>query len=131
MNFAALKTELTTDPLARGYAGMGDEAAAVSLNAPNRTPDRETLDSGLLMSCVVRSEYDALSAADKDYFRQVIAAGSVPITSALRQGIGNVFGAATTTRANIIAALKRVGSRAEELGLGSVTTSDVARARAL
>lgn len=32
MNLAALKTELTTDPLGRGYSGMSDEAAANSLN---------------------------------------------------------------------------------------------------
>ena len=36
MNKAALKNELTDDPLGRGYSGMSDSAAADSLNAANR-----------------------------------------------------------------------------------------------
>lgn len=37
MDYQALKTELTTDPLVRGYSGMSDEAAASDLNTEYRT----------------------------------------------------------------------------------------------
>lgn len=36
MNWQALKSELTADPLGRGYAGMSDEQAAAALNTRNR-----------------------------------------------------------------------------------------------
>lgn len=36
MNIDILRTELTTDPLARGYAPMSNQAAADSLNTANR-----------------------------------------------------------------------------------------------
>ena len=131
MDLLALKNELTTDPLGRGYSGMTDEAAADSLNTPNRQPDREALDSGLLVASIVRSEYDALAAAAKDYLRLVALAQSLPLTVTLKGELGAIFGPGTQTRANLLALLKRSGSRAEELGLGFVTPSHVAGARRL
>lgn len=126
-----LKTEITTDPLARGYAAMDDPAVAASLNKPDRQPNRETLTGGMLAASVVRSEFDALSAAVKTYVQTLIGAGEMPVTQQLRTELAAVFGAATTTRANLLALLKRTGTRAEELDLGSVTPSDVADSRRL
>lgn len=132
MNLQALKSELTTDPLGRNYAGMGDEAAAVSLNAADRQPDQETLTGGMIAASVVRSELAALSAAaDRDYVRTLMQAGEMPLTATLKSELGAIFGAGTGTRSNLLALLKRPGSRAEELGLGHVTASDVANARRL
>ena len=37
MNIAALKTEIDTDSLVRGYAGMSDDAVAADLHTANRT----------------------------------------------------------------------------------------------
>lgn len=131
MNLQDLKDELTNDPLARGYSGMGDEAAADSLNAPDRQPNRETLDAGLLVASIVRSEYAALQAAEKDYLRLIAMAQSLPLTATVKAELAAIFGQGTTTRANLLALLKRTGSRAEELGLGRVTPSDVAKAKAM
>lgn len=44
MNIEALKSELTTDPLGRGYAAMTDIAAAADLNTEYRTLVDEGLD---------------------------------------------------------------------------------------
>lgn len=131
MDLVALKAELTTDPLSRGYAAMSDEQAATNLNTPNRNPNRETLDSGLLIASIVRSEYVALTANEKDYVRLIAMAQSLPLTQNLKSELGAVFGANTQTRANLLALMVRPGSRAEELGLGAVTPSDVADARRL
>ena len=51
-----IKDELTADPLQRGYAAMSDESAANSLMQQNRTVDRENLSSGLLVSCLDKTE---------------------------------------------------------------------------
>lgn len=132
INLAALKTELTTDPLAKGYASMTDEQAAESLAAVNRQANRETLDGGMLVASIVRSEFAAQSAADKQYVQLIAAAGQVPLTATVKAELGAVFPAGSATRANLTALMKRPGSRAEELELGGIpTTSDVARARAL
>lgn len=128
MNLAALKTEVQTDPLSR-YAGKTDEQIAEALNAPNRTADRETVTGGMIAASVVRAELAALSNADQNYIRTLISAGEMPITAQLRTEFGAVFGVGTATRTNLIALLKRTGSRAEELGLGYVTPSHVADAK--
>lgn len=124
-----LRTELTADPLSRNYSSMSDEAAADSLNAPTRQADRESLDAGLLAASFVRSEYNTLAANDKQYLAAVLATGSLPLTDNLKTQLGALFPAGSTTRANLLALLKRTGSRAEELGLPRVTPSDAADAR--
>ena len=43
MNYDALKTELTEDPLALGYSGMTDQEVADSLNAVNRQRNRTSM----------------------------------------------------------------------------------------
>jgi hypothetical protein len=132
MNLTALKTELTDDPLARGYAGMNDEQSAVSLNTADRQPNRESLTGGMFAASVVRTEVAALASADdKDYVWALMSAGDMPLTANLTSELKGIFGAGTATRANLIALLKRPGSRAEELGLGFVTPSHVADARRL
>jgi hypothetical protein len=132
MDLTALKTELTDDPLARGYAGMNDEQSAVSLNIADRQPNRESLTGGMIAASVVRAELAALlSIDDKNYVLGLMSAGDMPLTANLKAELGGIFGVGTATRANLIALLKRPGSRAEELGLGFVTPSHVADARRL
>lgn len=128
MDLAALKTELTTDPEGLGYTGH-DEHDAGLLNAPTRTPDRESIDSGLLVACISPTDFAALTANQKQYLGLFTNAGSVPLTAAVKQNLAGMFDAGSATRQALVAAMKRTGSRAEELGLGQVTTSIVANAR--
>ena len=122
-----LKTELSLP----AYTGLGDEAAADALNAQTKTPQRETISAGSIVSCVVRAEYEALTAESRRYLDFVISGGSVPNTQAVRQGLRSIFPNGSASDTNIQAALKRTGSRADELGLPRVTPSHVARARRL
>jgi len=55
----------------------------------------------------------------------------LPLTVTVKQELGAIFPAGSQTRTNLIALLKRDGSRADELGLGHVTPSHVADARRL
>jgi hypothetical protein len=132
MDLAALKAELLAGHPVTGPYSADDAVAADQLNAVNRQPDRETLSGGMIAASVVRSELAGLTAAaDRDYVRTLMQAGEMPLTQTLKQELGAIFGAGSQTRANLIALLKRTGSRAEELGLGTVTPSHVADARRL
>ena len=130
IDLAALKAELQNDPILRGYAGMSDEAAAKTFAVNDRQPNRDTLDAGLLIASIVRSEFAALTAADKQYVQLVASAPTMPLTVTLKTELGVIFGVGTTTRTNLLALLKRTGNRAEELGLGGIPTpSDIANAK--
>lgn len=133
MDLAKLKTELTTDPLGRGYAGMADVEAADSLNRPDRTGlNRPTLGGGELAASTVKADYTGLSANDRAYFNMLVLAAALPATPTLRAELSALFPAGSATRANLVALLKRSGSRADELDLGgTVTPSHVADARRL
>lgn len=137
MDYVALKAELTNDPLGRGYNTPGnemdDEQAAKSLAVADREINRETITGGQLVSCIVKSEYIALTNNEKDWIR-LLAATATPITvtPTLRTDLGSTFPAGSATRASLVAMVKRLGTRAEELNLGGQpTTSDVAKARQL
>ena len=127
---AALKTEITSDPAAIGYAAAnGDhELIATILNRSQRTIDAETLPSGVLVSCIDRAEFAALPAADKAYLNLFVTAGDVPMSANVRQALRALFPANSETRTKINQATRRTGSRADELGFGRVTESDVADA---
>lgn len=132
MDLAKLKTELTTDPLSRGYGSMSDEEASVSLNAPTRQPNRASISGGELAANAVKSEFVALSANDRAYFNMLVLAATLPSTPTLRTELATLFPAGSGTRANLVALIKRPGSRADELDLGGVVTpSHVADARRL
>ena len=128
MDLVALKAEITSDPQAIGYAEKSHEEIARLLNRPGRSINSESLSSGVLVSCLDRVEFAALSASDRNYLNLFVTAGAVPMTSEVRQTLRALFPAGSSTRQNINRATKRDGSRAEELGLGRVTESDVADA---
>jgi hypothetical protein len=128
MDLVALKTEITTDPAGLGYDGKSHEDQAVLINKQQRTIDAEEISGGVLVSCLDKTEFTALSAADKAYLNLFVTAGNVPVTANVRQALRALFPADSETRRRINAATRRNGSRAEELGFGRVTESDVADA---
>lgn len=130
MNIEALKSELTNDQTSRGYSGMSDELVAKSFARTDRQVDRTEVTGGMIAAAIARTEYAALSAADKQYIQMLIPAQSLPVTATLKAELAAVFPNGSTTRANLVALLKRPGNRADELNLGRIPTpSDVANAR--
>lgn len=129
MDLIALKAEINADPVGFGYAGKSHEQIAHLLNAQSRTIDRDSMTSGMLVGCLDKAEFTALTAADKAYLNLFVTAGSVELTTDVRQALRALFPAGSNTRAAINKATRRDdGSRAEELKLGRVTESDVADA---
>jgi hypothetical protein len=151
MNLAALKTELTSDPLQIGYAAMGDVAAAESLNALSR-PGRKPLGSRTLLSWGAANSRLAkvadAAAKTGDFaginsaFRSVAMAADLLLKRAdteldlslatHQQLVGALVAAGVLTESDsdeLYALAATQISRAVELGLGVVTPSDVADAR--
>jgi len=137
IDYNALKTELQTDPQALGYAapvGVGDDVGTAALLNQVRsgiTIFRSRVESWELLACLVKAEWDALAAGDKQLYQVLVSLPFVNTAdSRIRALFGALFGSATTTRANLLAMAQRQGSRAEQLfGEGaSVSPADVARA---
>ncbi len=126
----ALKSEILNDPALIGYAAViGDHVAIVKLlTKKGRSIDSESLSSGLLVSCLDQTEFTALTAPQKAYLNLFVTAGELPMTQKTRQALRGMFPAGSETRQAINAATKRDASRAEELGFGHPTESDVANA---
>lgn len=143
INYATLKTELTTDPRAYGYAPLynsgNDQGLADLLNTvrdgTNGTAislNRGTISTQELVEAIVQSEMPT-NASQRDWLLMVCSGARVRVDtgSTARSGLLAIFAAGSTTRANLTAASSRNGSRAEELfGLNTfVTADDIARAR--
>lgn len=138
MDYQALKTELLTDPLALGFSGLSNTAAADKLNevpanpAVGRQLERDIVPTWEVFEATVPAEWAALSAAEKQRYQSMLAMGSVNLKKPnTRLALASIFGAATTTRANLIALQNIAASRAAVLFGEPVQSWDVARARAL
>lgn len=129
MDLVALKTELTSDPAAIGYAGKSHEEIAVLINRPQRTMNREQFSGADLASCLDPVEFAALTAVQRTWIQMLTTAnGMLTLFASLRQDIRSVLATATKSLAKFNNTINRAGSRAEELNFGPVTTSDVADA---
>jgi len=138
----ALKAELETDPKSLGLTTLAadDEANANKLNAvsPLTPIDRESIPASEISKAIDRDEFNAASAADRQWIGMITASGDVnPKTgSEVREGLLQIFAAGTESRAALTALLTEPASRADQMyktGLleqgGQVTPSDVAQAR--
>lgn len=136
MDIAALKTELTTDPLGLGLAGLSNQEAADKLNevptapAVGRRLVREVIPTWEIFEATTAAEWTGLSANEKQRYQTMLAMGTVNIRQPnTRATLLAMFGPATTTRANLDALRYSSASRAMVLLGESVNYWDVANAR--
>lgn len=155
MNLIALRAELDNDPLTRGYSGMGDEAAANSLNAVTRTC-YEPISSAELLAWSGNGATDGSVPCRYERIQEAAATNaSHSVRGAAIAALGMIERPDTSLDLNkpdrmlLLDALVAGGvltagektelltmatvacSRAAELGLGNVTPSNVADARRL
>lgn len=134
MNYAELKTELTTDPAGIGYAAAGGDHVALARlinTAPREVPDNSDRPTWQLFACFDQDELTAAEATSAKFRRlQLLCslASINPDAPRLRQSIVYIFGSSSQTLTRFDRWVKRTGTRAEELGFGRVTESDVAEA---
>lgn len=131
-DLAPLRAELLTDPVALGYAGLSDQAAADKLNATTtgRTLARRSVGKNELLTAIVDSEWPT-TALLQNKLLCIFSCDTVDASNAnVRAIFAAIFGPGTATRTNLLALGTQVASRATELGFGVVTLTDVKLARA-
>ena len=138
----AIKAELTHDPLQLGLTLFpeDDEANSIILNTirVECIIDREAVAVNEITKAIDRDEFVNLSASDRDWLKMITSSGVVnpKAGSEVREGILQIFGSATESRANLNLLLTEPTSRINQmfkLGLlsqgGDCTPSDIASAR--
>ncbi len=129
MDMSILGTELTGDPLSRNYSGMTDVQAAADLNTVYRTRNRSSMTGSEVLNAIVRSEYLALSDANKDRVWQLLHLGTLDPFGVEADLISEIFTAGSATVTALLARRKDDVSRAVELGLGTIAPGDIENAR--
>ncbi len=130
MTLSPLEIEVTTDPLVRGYNGVGsenvgpdpmtDQQVADSLLVKNRTRNRTSMSGREVRSEVVDAEFDALTPEKKAQFLSLTSADDLDPFGFGANVIKDIFTDPSDTLTNLIAARVETISRAEEQGLGAV-----------
>lgn len=119
MDYQALNTELTTDPLTRGYSGMSDSEAADDLNSVYRTLPVDTVSGSDIFNVTDDVEYGALTAEEQNRWVNMCGVQEIDVASGVAKSLeAELFGGGTTTRSNLAALKTRDVSRATELELG-------------
>lgn len=137
-----LKTEITTDPLALGYAGKSDAEIADLLNLLRATITirRANIAPNEVLEAIDSRDFEtAPNAIHVAWFESITQLRTIRLENddgSATRALGNLrrlLQAADTqgSRARLAALAKRIGSRAEQLLGGGVTVThiDVADAR--
>jgi len=120
-----LTTEITGDPLTRGYAGMSDQAVADDLNTVYRSQNRTSMTASEVYNAVNAGEWAALSAADKEEVWNVVHLGTINPFGREATVFTSIFGGGSTTIGALAAARVESVSRGTELGVGVVGEGDI------
>ena len=130
MDIAALASELTVDPLGRGYSGMSNAEATASLNTVNRDVDVTSITGDRIFAATDSAEFIVLSDIKKQLWLSFCGRSEVdPFGTSNVAFVTWLFGGGSTTGSNLAGVRQQSISRAQELGLGIVREGDVERAR--
>lgn len=125
-----IKSEITVDPLGRGYSGMTDLEVANDLNTEYRTITRSTIQGWEIFNATDDTEYGVLTEAQKASWDALCAIEQIDTDNGVAKSReAELFGSGTATRSNLIALRNPVASRARELGLGIIYEGNVQEAR--
>ena len=120
-----LGTEIDTDPLGRGYSGMGDAALLTSLNTANRSRNRTEMTGREVKAQVNATEYNALSDAKKQQMIELVKRDDLDLFGIDRDILIDIFGGGSTTVSNLASARVELISRGVEIGWGVVTEKNL------
>lgn len=126
-----LVTELTTDPLTRGYDAMTNAEVAASLNTVNLTRTRTSIDTQDIADAFAAADAPAIQA-NPELVALVLAPQTVDPAGWARDILLAVFPGGSQTRANLAALADEQISRAEQLGYSGIVREghvEMARAR--
>lgn len=133
IDYAALKTEIQTDPAALGYqssvTAKNDQGIADLINTVRNGAtfqvNREPVTVAQFIAKIDPAEFSALTQLQVSRLQALFSGGTLDINEPNTQSnMTKIFPAAGATVANVTPFLKRQGSRAEVLfGNGTVVTS--------
>ena len=130
MDIEILKTELSEDPLSRGYASMSDAETADDLNTVYRTKARDYVSGWEIFNVTDDAEYAALSDSQKASWDALCSIEKIDTANGVAKAReAELFGAGTNTRSNLISLKNTDVSRATELDLGIIKVGHVEEAR--
>ena len=130
----AIKDELDTDTLGRGYSGMTDVQATDDLNTQYRTRVKALVSGAEAFQVTDPAEFDGLAAqADRAEWLSMCAIDSLnPANGTPAAAVATrIFGGGSVTVAALVAFRTEAISRAIELGFGNVVVGSVQHARSL
>jgi hypothetical protein len=126
-----LKDEIINDPLTRGYSGMSDQQIADDLNTQYRERNLDRLDGSTVFNAVDKTEFNALTDADKQIVWNILHLGGVNPFGLEADIFVDIFGGGSQTITDLAAIRKEPQSRAAELLLPFVWEGFVKDAKAL
>ncbi len=121
----SLKTEITDDPLARGYSGMSDEELADSLNTADRPRNRTSMSRSEILQAVVPAAYNALTGDDLVAFWGLLSVENINPFGVEAEVMKQIFGTSSATVIALASARIETISRAQELEFGEVKAGHV------
>jgi len=125
-----LASELTNDPINRGYAGMSNAQVVDSLrNLKDRTRIRARMDSSEVFQAIDIAEFTAKTDRQQANIMAILGFGSVNPQGKEAAYFQSVFGGGSVTITALIAARQESISRSVELGIPNVYEPDVAAVR--
>lgn len=117
-----IKSELTNDPLGRGYASMTDKQAAIDMNTNMRSVQRDTPTPAELVDAIDPTEYPTIPANQRELFNLAITTGSLSLAQ-------KSAATTTNTKAALAALATSEISRSVELVGSFIKTGHVEEAR--
>lgn len=132
MDYSILVPEIQNDPLGRGYSAMSDAEVATDLSTEYRTDIASTLTSAEIYESMDVTEFQGKTDAQKEYVRDILGLGGVVAvgpSSKARAVMLAIFGGGSNTIQALADALESPISRANELGIGNVSSGHIASAR--
>jgi len=126
-----LKSEITADPLSRGYSGMTDAQISDDLNTTYRERNLNRLDASTVFNAIDKGEYNGLSDANKVMIWNILHLGEINPFGLEATIFIDIFGAGSETITDLAAIRKIPQSRASELGLPVVCEGFVIDAKSI
>ncbi len=133
MDYLVLWREIRDDPLGLQYTGKTDAAVTGILNGP-RDIARTSITGVELWECTALAELRGLDQAGRDVYAVIVGMDTIDVSAGTnsRAALAALFAAGSATRIALVALLAKPlqTTRAAQLGLGTVATGHVAKARA-
>jgi len=129
MDIEKLKTEIDTDPLVRGYAGMTDAQVKADGHTKYRTRNKTSLTGSEVLNAIDKTEFNSKTDAQKQQVWDLVHLGTLNPFGIEASLMVDIFGGGSVTIVALQALRVESISRWEELSLGNVREGHIQKVR--